>query len=83
VVMPPRVKGAPIHLECVLHQIVELPHEPGDRNRLVIGRVVGVHIDDSVLNGGLVDATRVQPIARLGYAQYCRVEQVFTIPRPR
>ena len=82
-VKPPRVKAAPMHLECLYHQTVDLPSDiPGARNAIVIGRVIGVHIDDEVLTDGMVDMSKFKPIARLGYMDYTRVDMVFTMPRP-
>lgn len=82
-VKPPRVKAAPIHLECLYHQTVELPcDDPGGRNAMVLGRVVGIHIDDRVLRDGLVDIAKIKPIARLGYMDYTPVESIFTMQRP-
>lgn len=82
-VRPPRIKGSPIHLECLHHQTVDIPcAKPGGRNAVVFGRVVGVHIDDSVLTDGRVDMAKVRPIARLGYMDYTRVDLVFTMERP-
>jgi len=82
-VKPPRVKAAPIHMECLYHQTVELPCDvPGERNAIVLGRVVGIHIDDAVLTDGLVDMAKLKPIARLGYMDYTRVDLVFTMKRP-
>lgn len=83
-VKPPRVRDAPIHLECKLHQEIELPCTlPDSINRMIIGRVLGVHIDDAVLVDGLVDLTRIKPLARLGYMQYTAVEDLFAMARPR
>ncbi len=83
-VKPPRVGEAPIHLECALHQEVVLPcTKPDSINRMIIGRVLGVHIDDEVLVDGLVDLTRIKPLARLGYMQYAAVEDLFAMARPR
>ena len=82
-VKPPRVKAAPIHLECRYLQTVDLPSgTPGTRNAIVLGRVIGVHIKDEVLTEGMVDMTKIQPIARLGYMDYTRVDLVFTMLRP-
>ncbi len=82
-VKPPRVKAAPIHLECVYHQTVELPCDiEGGRNALCIGRVVGVHIRDEFLIDGKVDIARIKPLARLGYQDYTVVETVFPLKRP-
>lgn len=83
-VAPPRVKASPIHLECRTHQIVELPsNDPRDANAMVIGQVVGIHIHDDVLTDGLIDITKLQPIARMGYMDYAKIDSVFTMPRPK
>jgi len=82
-VKPPRVKEAPIHLECRYHQTVELPsHDTASRNALAIGEVVGIHICDEVLTNGMVDMSKFTPIARMGYMDYAVVEKVFTMPFP-
>ncbi|KAH9818964.1 protein/domain associated with flavoprotein oxygenase, DIM6/NTAB family [Teratosphaeria destructans] len=51
---------------------------------VVIGRVVAVHIAESVLTDGLVDLGKVQPIARCGYHQYARItgESLFEMVIP-
>lgn len=83
-VRPPRVAEAPIHLECSLHQEIELPCTlENSINRMIIGRVLGVHIRDEVLVDGLVDLNLIQPLARLGYMQYSAVESLFSMPRPQ
>ena len=82
-VEPPRVKAAPIHLECLYHRTVDLPcDDPGGRNAVVFGKVIGIHIDDAVLTDGLVDVAKIRPIARLGYMDYTSVESVFAMRRP-
>lgn len=82
-VRPPRVAEAPIHLECSLHQEIELPCTlENSINRMIIGRVLGVHIRDEVLVDGLVDLNLIQPLARLGYMQYSAVESLFSMRRP-
>jgi len=83
-VAPPRVAQSPAHLECVHHQTVDLPSDnPEVRNAMVIGRVVGIHIDDNVLTDGLVDMAKIKPLARLGYMDYAVVEHVFAMERPK
>ena len=83
-VRPPRVKGAPIHLECRLHKVIELLADEPERfrNWLVLGEVVGVHIDDSIITDGRVDQSKFRPIARLGYADYTTVDSHFEMPFP-
>lgn len=83
-VRPARVAGAPVHLECVHHRTVDLPsNEPEGRNAIVIGQVVGVHIEDGLISDGILDLSRVQPLARLGYFDYTVVNEMFSISRPR
>lgn len=83
-VKPPRVAASPAHLECKLHQLVELPADPstGERNVMVIGRVVGMHLDDNFIVEGRFDTARAQPVARLGYHDYAVVTEAFEMARP-
>jgi flavin reductase (DIM6/NTAB) family NADH-FMN oxidoreductase RutF len=78
-VRPPRIGEAPASLECRVWQIVELP---GRANVMVIGEVVGIHIDEANLVGGKLDVTRYRPVARLGYRDYSAVTEVFSLTRP-
>ena len=79
----PRVKAAPAALECKLHQIIPLPDDAGSvHSWMVLGRVVGVHIDDSFIRDGRVDSAAMKLIARLGYADYVTVESVWRMKRP-
>jgi flavin reductase (DIM6/NTAB) family NADH-FMN oxidoreductase RutF len=82
VVAAPRVKEAPASLECRVFRHVDLPHWRGERNVMVIGEVVGVHIDERVMTDGFVDTRKVKPIARLGYREYAVVTEPFEMDRP-
>jgi flavin reductase (DIM6/NTAB) family NADH-FMN oxidoreductase RutF len=75
----PRVSAAPAVLECKLTQIIDLP---GENNRLVLGEVTGVHIDDDCLVDGIFDVTKFNPLSRLGYRDYATVREVFSLARP-
>src|SRR6185312_3623681 len=57
VVRPPRVADAPAALECKLLQVITLRDLTGrpTPNTLLLGQVVGVHIDKSFLVEGLFD----------------------------
>ncbi len=50
---------------------------------LVIGRVIGIHIDDRFIKDGMLDTAAMKPIARCGYNDYAVVESVFSIVRPK
>jgi flavin reductase (DIM6/NTAB) family NADH-FMN oxidoreductase RutF len=83
-VRPPRVARSPAALECKYFKTVELISADGKRNRssVVIGEVVGIYIDDRVIVDGMLDIRRMRPVARLGYLDYCVVDEFFTMPRP-
>jgi len=83
-VKPPRVKVAACALECRLVRIVsieEVGGRPADCH-VVIGQVVGVHIDDRFIVDGKLDTAAMKPIARCGYDEYAVVERVFSMQRP-
>jgi flavin reductase (DIM6/NTAB) family NADH-FMN oxidoreductase RutF len=83
IVKPPLVAESPVHLECEVVEIVELrTPDPDDPNTVVFGEVVGIHIADEAIVAGRVDVLRLDPIARLGYSQYTRVTDVFSMIRP-
>lgn len=74
-----RIKGAPAALECKLTQIVTLP---GQSNRVAFGEVTGIHMRDDCMRDGLFDVSLFEPLARLGYRDYTRVSEVFSLARP-
>jgi flavin reductase (DIM6/NTAB) family NADH-FMN oxidoreductase RutF len=81
-VRPPRVAASPIHYECKMVHIFDLGDQPG-AGSVVIGRVVHIHVDESVLFGkDKIDLTRLKPIGRLGGNGYCRVTDLFKMVRP-
>jgi flavin reductase (DIM6/NTAB) family NADH-FMN oxidoreductase RutF len=78
-----RVAASPVCLECRHFQTVALPGNDGDVNDwLVIGRVVGVHIDDRFIEDGRVNSAAMKPIARLGYSEYATVDTAWRMRRP-
>lgn len=82
-VAPPRVKASPAHLECRYSQTVELPRASEEAANLVVfGEVVGIHIRDDILVDGLVDMTKADVVGRLGYMDYVRITEPFTMERP-
>ncbi|MGD9946543.1 MAG: flavin reductase family protein [Burkholderiaceae bacterium] len=79
-VKPRRVAGAPVHFECRLQQWLHVPgNTPGSGTHLLIGEVVGIHIDEGALRDGRLDLAAIQPLARLGYRDYTRVTEVIEL----
>lgn len=74
-----RVAAAPASLECRLTQIVALR---GVSNFLVLGEVTGVHMRYDCLRDGRFDILSYQPLTRLGYRDYSRITEVFSLARP-
>lgn len=83
-VKPPRVKRSPIALECNYLKTIEMVGSAGKRSTssLVLGEVINVYIDDSVIADGQIDVSRIRPIGRLGYMDYSVVDTVFSMMRP-
>ena len=84
-VAPPRVAAAPCALECrVVHQLElrDVEGRPIDQH-LVVGQVVGVHVDERFIVDGVVDLVAMRPIARCGYrGDYTALESLFEMRRP-
>lgn len=81
-VKPPRVKESPIALECELLQIVRISEGPMGGS-LVIGKVVHIHVDDSIWKNNKIDHRDLKSIGRLEGGWYSRTTDTFEMPRPR
>lgn len=86
IVKPPRVAGAPVAFECRLSQIVQLQGADGAKveSWLVLGEVVGVHIDPATIEDGVYRTSGARPILRGGWGDYFEVreEARFEMMRP-
>jgi len=80
----PHVAEAPAVLECKLVKIVDdLPSwREHAFNIMIIGEVVGVHIDDAIVKDGRVDVLGYNPVARMGYMDYTTVTDIWAMERP-
>ena len=77
-VAPPRVTGSPVSIECALHSTQEL----GD-STMVLGNVVAIAVDTSVVVDGHPEYSRLDPLARLGKDEWAVHADVVAIRRPR
>jgi flavin reductase (DIM6/NTAB) family NADH-FMN oxidoreductase RutF len=87
-VQPPRVRESPVSFECRLTQLIRLQDRSGQllESWLVLGEVIGVHIDKAMLRDGIYDTVAAQPILRGGGpADYFTIgeAQRFLMYRPK
>jgi flavin reductase (DIM6/NTAB) family NADH-FMN oxidoreductase RutF len=79
----PMVKASPVRFECEYYSTLRLPgHPPMGTVDVVIGKVVGIYIDEAVLTDGKIDVTKTMPIARCGYYDYAVVKETFEMRLP-
>ncbi|MGE0749804.1 MAG: flavin reductase family protein [Variibacter sp.] len=83
-IKPPRVAASPCALECRWLQTIQLKDLGGRtlERYVVIGQVVGVHIDERFIKNGMLDTAAMRPIARCGYQDYATVDETFSLIRP-
>lgn len=85
IVRAPRVAASPASMECKVTTILRLRDLNGapTRAHLVLGEVVGIHIDRAFLRDGKFDTAGAHPLARCGYlSDYVIVKELFDMPRP-
>ncbi|WP_139538820.1 flavin reductase family protein [Klebsiella spallanzanii] len=68
IISAPRVAESPVNFECRLSQCIQLTSAEGlaVESWLVLGEVVAVHIDESLLEDGIYQTAKAQPILRAG-----------------
>jgi len=80
----PRVANSPASMECVTLSVEQLKNK--DKQVIdvfmVIGQVVGIHINDAFIKDGRFDTAAASPLARCGYRDYASVDSVFELMRP-
>ena len=81
----PYVAEAFAVLECRVTEILQPKGLNGEtsENIMVIGQVVGIHIDETIIRGGRLDMALARPIARMGYMDYSEGSEVFEMMRPK
>lgn len=88
IISVPRVKESPVSFECRLSQVIQLQGADGQKvdTWMILGEVVGVHIDSALIKEGIYDTAAAQPVMRGGGpAAYFGVspELAFEMFRPR
>lgn len=76
VVQPPRIRDAPVALECKVDRIFAAPD---GLSHVVWGEVVSFHVRDDIYVNGRIDFGAIAPIGRLA-AEYTVVDNAFVPP---
>jgi len=81
----PRVAKSYAVLECKVTGIIETRTVDGEKTGAVVvmGQVVGVHIDERVIKDGRFDVTLADPVTRLGYLDFGLTHELHEMPRPQ
>ncbi len=81
----PYVAEAFAVLECRVTEILQPTGLDGEasENIMVIGQVVGIHIDETIIRDGRLDMALARPVARMGYMDYSEGSDVFEMIRPK
>jgi flavin reductase (DIM6/NTAB) family NADH-FMN oxidoreductase RutF len=84
-VKPPRVAAAPCALECEWTETIRIRDRHGEylQRPLVLGEVIGVHINDEFIDQGRVRADWMRIVGRCGYlGDYAAIERFYVQERP-
>lgn len=83
-VKAPRVKEAPVAMECRVNEVISLGPEGGAGN-LVICEVLLIHVNENILDEhGKIDPYKLDAVARMGGDYYLRAngDCIFELPKP-
>lgn len=84
IVNAPRVANANAAMECKVTSVIETNDVEGNLTGavIIIGQVVGVHINDAVICDGRFDVELAEPVSRLGYMDYGLTHELHEMLRP-
>jgi flavin reductase (DIM6/NTAB) family NADH-FMN oxidoreductase RutF len=81
-IKPMRVKESPITFECEMVHHYFLENHKNGGACVIIGRIVMMHIDESVLLDNFkINMETYKPIARLAGSNYSKIGEIFSIRR--
>lgn len=81
----PRLKSAPVAFQAKLHEVHYLG---GQQQAVIYAELIQAYIADDLVEVDeakgryTIDANKINPLARLGGAQYVGIDEVFSIIRP-
>ena len=78
-IAPPRVREAPVQLECRLWQAIQIRDTD---NYLVIGEVLVMHLAEELFEDDRLQTEKLAPIGRLAGSRYAQMGEIFSLDRP-
>lgn len=81
-IRPPRIAESAIQMECRLEKLVEIGGAEAGAATLVVGRILGAHLAERVLENGEIRFEKLSPVARLGRDEWLRGGEIFRLRRP-
>lgn len=72
----PRLRDAPIAMECRFRQCLEFGET---RSRLIVGEVLAFHVRDGLVVNGKIETEALDPIARIAGPRYARLGEIVTL----
>lgn len=82
-VAPPRLAESPVNFECELHDTMHVGADGAGGGTIVVGRILLIHVDESILTDGKVDYELYHPLGRMGGMDYARTRDRFTMVRKK
>lgn len=79
----PGIKESRIRMECALEKHIPIYENDMITTDLIIGRVLKMHIDESVYKDGKIDFQTLHPMSRLAGPNYASIGPIITIERPK
>ncbi len=81
-IKPKRVGESKICFECKMIHKYTIPHPENNGTTMIIGEIVMMHFDDSVLlDNYKINMENYKPVSRLAGSNYSKLGDVFTIKR--
>jgi len=83
IVSTPGVKEAKVRFECMLEKQIQLGEDGRASTDLIIGKIVRIHLDDSICNDGKIVYENLNAVSRLAGNDYAKIGDIFAIERPK
>jgi len=81
-IKPNRVKESKISFECKMIHHYTIPNDHNNGATMVIGEIVMMHFDDSVLlDNHKINLENYKPVSRLAGSNYAKLGELFSIKR--